>query len=602
MKTCRLLCTWLIFVSASINSYSQIPWEIEIIKPEAIGLEPGFSYSSSPLNSPNYYQLGRVFVEQADGKRKMVFKVLEYKTMKVIDLHVPMDNFPTTHMQALEMKQVFNGDILYFNGKVSTIKFDRRVNYKNTGEFVCQYNHETGTWSELIKLGDVDDMRYFYPMEVDRSEKYYYYAIAHRYDSGPRLGEPIKYDLARLDLNALKVDSLFTLDMPKRGHYLHLDHTMLSPDGKYLVLSEYGDKAWRKSHPNDAQPVAYIINTETKTFITSRIPDTPYGHFITPDSKYMLLGSYETGSVVKIELETGKQVATIKSTTTIFNFFPAPSGNYFLVDYDYEKCPRKVYDVRSTHDLSLITSVMLEDLYSQPGMSQSLYSIFDNRLVISSLYDKTDTLDRAPAVLIHRLPENIKANEPGSSTAMRLELAETIANGKLYAAKNNIELNPAQYDLGNTTSVTISSDNLVLVTGCRYLDDETSEQVILKLTRSGEKIWETTLPTVQDAFSSPGMHIPTPDGGCIVYFMYYHHPKSLGIGRVAKIDGTGKVIYDTQFVHQPNPNSTYMTKGMELQEDGTLKIFGEIFPDANAPGIPWVGTLSVEGVLVKSEY
>ncbi|MBL7899103.1 MAG: hypothetical protein JNJ99_11265, partial [Crocinitomicaceae bacterium] len=349
-----ILFAFCIFISAgSFNSVAQIPWEIEIIKPEEIGNETGFTQSSTPINCPGYFQLGRVFIEQPNGKYVALLKILEYKTMKVINLTIPMDQFPAGHMEKLAMKTTHNGEVLHTNGKITTIKFDRRVNYKNTGEFACQYNHETGTWSDLITLGEVDDLRFFYPMGVDRNENYYYYAITHRVDNADRLGEPKRYDLARIDLKNLKTDSLFTLNMPERGHYLHLDHTMISPDGRWLILSEYGDKAWRKSHPTDAQPVAYIIDTQKKTFITSRIPDTPYGHFITPDSKYMILGSYETGEVVKIDLETGKQVAQLKSTTTIFTFYPAPSGNYFLVDYDEEKCPRKVYDIRSSDDLHL---------------------------------------------------------------------------------------------------------------------------------------------------------------------------------------------------------------------------------------------------------
>jgi hypothetical protein len=380
---------------------------------------------------------------------------------------------------------------------------------------------------------------------------------------------------------------------------------MISPDGLWLVLSEYGDKAWRRSHPADAQPVAYIIDTRSKfdksdSYKTCRIPDTPYGHVITPDSKYMLLGSYETGEVVKIELETGKQVAQVKSTTTIFNFFLAPSGNYFLVDYDEEKSPRKVYDVRSAHDLKLITSVLLNDLYSTPEMSRGLRSVMDGRLLISRTIDPKDP-QRATAVLIHRLPEDIKPNEPGSPLAKRLELAETIANGKLYAGRNGIELNPPQYDMGEATSVTISSDRNVIVTGSRYIDDGTSEEVITKLTRSGEKIWEAKLPTVKEAISSSGMHIPTPDGGCVVYFMYYHTPKSYGIGRLARVDGSGKVIYDTKFSYLPNPNATYMTRGMELLNDGSVKVYGEIYPKPDV-GLPWTGTVSPAGKLVKSEY
>jgi hypothetical protein len=591
----------LLLTSSAANA--QIPWAIEILKPEAIGREPGFSSSFSPINSPNYFQLGRVTVEQANGQRTSAMKMLDYKTMKVTNLVVPMDKFPASHMEALAMKTVFNGDVLHYNGKVSTVKFDRRVNYKNTGEFVCQYDHEKGQWSELVTLSKVDDLHFFYPMGTDRSENYYYYAITQRVDYASRMGEPTRYKLARLDLKSRKVDSLFTLDMPKREHYLHLDHTMISPDGRWLVLSEYGDKAWRRSYPRDTQPVAYIIDTQKKNHKTCRITDTPYGHVITPDSKYMILGSYETGEVVKIELETGKQLSQIKSTTTIFNFFLAPSGNYFLVDYDEEKSPRKVYDVRTTLDLKLITSVLLNDLYSKPEMSRGLRSVMDGRLLISRTIDlKKDSLQRATAVLIHRLPENIKPNEPGSSVAKRLELAETIANGKLYAARNSIDLNPPQYDMGKATSVTIASDKNVIVTGSRWIEDGTSEEVITKVTRSGEKIWEAKLPTVKDAISSEGMHIPTPDGGCVVYFMYYHIPKSLGIGRISRIDGKGKVIYDTQFIHLPNPNATYMTKGMETLQDQSLKIYGEIYPKSDGASIPWIGTVSPEGKLVKSEY
>lgn len=601
----------LILLLASPATNAQIPWDIEIIKPETIGLEPGFSPAFSPVSSPNYFQLGRVTVEQADGpdsyRGVSLMKMLEYKTMRVTNLIVPMNKFPASHMEVLAMKTVHNGEVLHYNGKVSTVKFDRRVNYKNTGEFVCQYDHEKGQWSELVSLGEVDDLRFFYPMGADRAENYYYYAITHRVDYASRMGEPTRYDLARFDLKTRKVDTLFTLDMPKRKHYLHLDHIMISPDGRWLVLSEYGDKAWRRSYPSDAQPVAYIIDTQKKnhksdSYRTCRIPDTPYGHVITPDSKYTILGSYETGEVVKIELETGKQVAQIKSTTTIFNFFLAPSGNYFLVDYDEEKCPRKVYDVRSAHDLKLITSVMLDDLYSKPEMSRGLRPTMDGRLLISRTTDPKDSLQRATAVLIHRLPENIKPNEPGSSLAKRLELAETIANGKLYAGRNGIELNPPQYDMGKATSVTITSDKNLIVTGSRWIDDETSEEVITKLTRSGEKIWEAKLTTVKEAISSSGMHIPTPDGGCVVYFMYYHHPKSFGIGRLAQIDGKGKVIYDTQFSYLPNANATYMTKGMELLNDGSVKIYGEIYPTPEGKGLAWTGTVSPKGKLVKSEY
>jgi hypothetical protein len=580
---------------------AQVPWNIDIIKAEAIGKEPDFGYSFEPINSPNHYQLGRATVLR-NGKGANLYKILHYKTMKVTDLIVPMDNFPASHMEALAMKQVHNGYNMHYDGKISTIRFDRRVNYKNTGEFMVQYDHEKGAWSELVSLGRFDQMHFFQPIGVDRDEKYYYYAVTTRVDYDRRMGEPTRHDVARYDLKTHNVDTVIMLDMPKRQHYLHLDHTLISPDGRWLVLTEYDDKAISKSNPKDAPGVTYIIDIQKKTHKTCPVPYTPYGHFISADSKYLLLGSYETGEIVKIDLETGKKVASLKGTTRIFNFWQAPSGNYFLIDYDEEKCPRKVYDARSVHDLKLITSVLLDDLYSKPEMSRALHACMDGRLLISHTTNKKDTLKRPTDILIHRLPENIKPAEPGSSTAAKLELAETIANGHLYAQRNNIEVNPPQYDMGKATSVTISADKNVIVTGSREIGPETSEQVITKLTRGGEKIWEARLPTVKGAISSSGMHIPAPDGGCVVYFMYYHHQKSYGIGRLARIDGKGKVIYDTQFAYEPNPNATYMTGGMELLPDGSVKIYGEIHPKGDDFSLPWTGTVSPEGKLVKSEY
>jgi hypothetical protein len=68
------------------------------------------------------------------------------------------------------------------------------------------------------------------------------------------------------------------------------------------------------------------------------------------------------------------------------------------------------------------------------------------------------------------------------------------------------------------------------------------------------------------------------------------------------IDATGKVVYDTKFSYLPNPNATYMTKGMELLNDGSVKIYGEIYPTGGDAKLPWTGTVNPTGQLVKSEY
>src|SRR5215510_13658976 len=107
MTLMKTAATALLLLSLASPSIAQIPWDIEILKAETIGNETGFSPAFSPINSPNYFQLGRTTTEQADGKRTNLYKMLDYKTMKVSNLVVPMDKFPASHMEALAMKQVF---------------------------------------------------------------------------------------------------------------------------------------------------------------------------------------------------------------------------------------------------------------------------------------------------------------------------------------------------------------------------------------------------------------------------------------------------------------------------------------------------------------
>ena len=130
---------------------------------------------------------------------------------------------------------------------------------------------------------------------------------------------------------------------------------LFTPDGKRMILLEYDDSAYEKDGPNDPPPLAYIIDVEDNSYKTVEIPWTPYGNFITPDSKYLIVGSYLKGSILKIDLDEARVVKQITSTKTIFDFHMAPSGNYFMVIYDYEKTPRKVVDFRNTEDLGLLT-------------------------------------------------------------------------------------------------------------------------------------------------------------------------------------------------------------------------------------------------------
>jgi WD40 repeat protein len=595
MKHTILLSLTLVLAVNLLPIRAQVPWDIGIIHSEMIGTEPGFSYGFLPINEPNYFQVGRVSTKLPNGDREWKYKLLEYETMLVKDVIIAKNSFPETHMAILNMSKRTNGELLHYNGKVATVRFTQLKNYKNTGDYLCQFNCETGQWSDLVRVCNASDSLFFNPFGSDREDRYYYYALSERITEPPHIYNGDSHTIAKIDLVTLEIDTLLTLQMPNRKTNLHFQHSMISPDGRWLVLSEHWDKGYYHGDPKGAPPQAYIIDTRNNTFKTCLIPSAPYGHLFTPDSKYVIMGSYESGEIFKIDVDKGEQVSSVKGTTTIFDFHIAPSGKYFLVGYDEENCPRKVYDVRSTHDLKLITSVFLDELFPQPDLGRDLKSIFDGRVVISRSASPSDTVKLAGRILLHLLSDSIHPLDPGSPGAQKLALAETIANGKLYANRTHLELTPPRYIKGEARSVSIASDGNLIITGKRDVEHLTWALFISKITPEGEMIWETKLRGKKISDTSAGMHLPSPDGGCVVYSMYYSHERSIGQSRLSRISGTGKIIYDKLFVGRPNPNAIYIDpQEMEIQPDGSVILKGKKYL-SEREHFSWTGLMSPEG-------
>lgn len=584
----------LLLPGASVQA--QIPWDILTLEPEEICANPGFTQSWQPLNYSRYMRLGYVNTKLPNGKRASIKKVLDFDNMKVLDLVVPMDSFPEGHLDKLAMKTVYNGEILNHSNDKTLIRFSKRVNYRNEGEYVCQYSNRTGRWSELIKLGDVSELKFFHGIGSDKTDDYFYYGFGTKEEGRDALNGPEKFEIARLNLKTLQTEKVLDLNLPDRELLLHFDHTLISPDGRWLALGEYGDKAWRQNHPNDAEPVVYIVDIKNKTYKTHWIPDTPYGHFFTPDSKYLIVGGYETGQIVRIDLNNNKQTHAITSTKTIFGFHMSPSGNYFLVEYDEEKCPRKVIDVRSAHDLKLIRTFLLDELFPTKELSRSFKSMLYGRDLMSYTSSKVEGLE-ATRILIHRLPANMDPVEPGSSMEKKLIRAEAIANGKLYAQRTEMDL--ADRNKGDATAVTIGKDGNVIVTGKRYAGDRSSQSIIAKLTPSGKTIWETKAKIMNGGEDTEGVHVPMHDGGCVVYFMSYPHEKSYGHGRLVRVNGTGKIIYDYTFIAAPNPNARYVDQ-MSVNKDGSVALKGKMYLSKDEI-VNWNGSMSASGKLTVNK-
>ena len=243
-----------------------------------------------------------------------------------------------------------------------------------------------------------------------------------------------------------------------------------------MILLEYDDSAYEKDGPNDPPPVAYIIDVEDNSYKTVEIPWTPYGNFITPDSKYLIVGSYLKGSILKIDLDEARVVKQITSTKTIFDFYMAPSGNYFMVIYDYEKTPRKVVDFRSTEDLELLTTMQLEQLFGKGAKHEMFRQGLYGRPILSREL-KTDADDKKALPILNYLPEYIGPAKPGSSQAIALAKAESIAKAKQYIKNSRAEFTQEKYIPKNLEAVSFATDGNVIISGERHLDDRNNSHL-----------------------------------------------------------------------------------------------------------------------------
>jgi len=600
-----------LILTFSLVLMAQSPWDTDTLDINQLDAEsPGqFSDKQEPLNATRYYQFGRDTERHPDKTWTTIRRVMDFETGKFFNLRTSNQSFPQPHMDTLHMKRISNGDLIHYANDVSTYIYRKSVNYQTKGHYFVQYNHQTDTWSDLILMGPHTDSQYMRRLGFDMNDRYYYYAQAMQ-DSVIRRGlnyapeyHPTRYKLERLDLRQFKTETLFTLHMPEREVVLHFEAVLFTPDGKRMVLLEYDDSAYEKDGPNDPPPVAYIIDVEYDSYKTVEIPWTPYGNFITPDSKYLIVGSYLKGSILKIDLDEAKVVKQITSTKTIFDFYMAPSGNYFMVIYDYEKMPRKVVDFRSTEDLELLTTMQIEQLFGKGAMHEMFRQGLYGRPILSREL-KTETGNKNALPILNYLPEYMGPAKPGSPQAIALAKAESIAKAKQYMKNSQAEYTQDKYIPKNLEAVSFAADGNVIISGERHMGDQTTATYVAKLSPEGKVIWETKIPGEQGATSSPGYHFASKDGGCILFTRYYHNLKSFGCSRITRLDGSGHIVYDYRFIREPNPGHKDVDwEKAELLPDGSLKLEGLGFVERKQFGQgdwrnlyrPWTGIMSATG-------
>jgi hypothetical protein len=285
-----------------------------------------------------------------------------------------------------------------------------------------------------------------------------------------------------------------------------------------------------------------------------------------------------------------------------------PSGKYFMITYDYEKTPRKLVDFRSTEDLELITTMQLEQLFGKGARHEMFRKGLYGRPILSREL-KTEVDDKKALPILNYLPEYIGPAIPGSPQAAALEKAESITRAKQYIRNSRAEYTQDNFIPENLEAASFASDGNLIISGERYLGDQTSATYVAKLSTHGEVIWETKIPGKQGATSSPGYHFTTKDGGCIMFTLYIHKLESFGCSRITRLDGSGTIIYDYKFIREPNPGH----KDVDWEEavllpNGSLQLKGLSFVERKQFGQgdwrnlyrPWTGTMNAAGVFTDT--
>ncbi len=570
-------------------------WLAKEITPEMMGDGPSFSAKWKMLSASRYRLLGTVREDAPAGARRPVrYRLLDLSTLAIVDFEVPFQDFPREQLATLGIDRLQGAELLHHDGNVTTMQVDQMNGWKRVAVWLVQYDQRSRRFSKLLKLADVVPGGYLHPIGYDPTDAHWYFAYAVRAEGAEMSDGPVRYELARVNLASVEIDWQLTLEPPRRARRLNIDSARFSPDGSRLALVEYDDRAGARKAPARPQAQVYVVDVASRRVDTYPIPLSAYGVAFTPDSRFLLIGSHETGTVLRIDVVGRKQTHSVQATKTIHELHVAPVGDYFLVVNNYELSPRKVVDVRSTEDLRLITSIPIDELF--PGCSKGspgFHGTMDGRHLFAGSC-RQDRPGGASGLWVLRPPERITPPSTGSEAAARLARGETLANGQAYAKGSGIEL--SEHPMGQFRSAALSEKGEAFVAGVRG----ENSAVIAKVGPSGKRLWERVLPNKRFKEQAGGVLAPTTDDGCVAYFLSYTNPAANPSARLVRLDAKGKILWDLNFAGDGAPNSPYANDGLELRPDGSVLLKG-IVRVSRGVEQPWTAVVSAGGKLVSSQ-
>jgi hypothetical protein len=510
------------------------------------------------------------------------YRLLDVEQGKMVEVTIPLDELPRTHVELLGAAPA--PELVHHDGATTALLFKETRASKKVAVHLCRFDHRTRRFSELVKLGPLEDRRYLQPIGFDPQEEHFYFAFElYGPAKGPNQG-PLTLELGRVGLRGGGVDWQMTLDLPQRKRQLGVPGRHFSHDGRKLALIEHGEKSFGQNPP---QQQVYLIDIERRSIDRYPAPLGAYGATFTRDDRYLLLGSNDTGEIVRIDLEKKRVDLRAKGVGLIHGLALTPSGKSFLVLSNTILASPKVVEVRRVDTLGLKVSIPVRLLYPGiDGINAELASTQDGRRLVSPIVEKSG-FPAGNGVRIYEVPDDVDSPATAGTTPEELRAAQAVVLAKLHAVGARIEVNMDPDEEARTprpsfSPVVVAPGGDILLAGTRsgntdgdYKPGRTSP-VVVRLDRSGKKRWEVALAKKGFLDHTGARVAATSDGGCVAQVYSHVHPGRYPNTRLVKLDGRGKTLWEVQF-RGDGDLDTPLGDRFELLADGSISISGRIY-------------------------
>lgn len=561
------------------------------------------------ISAQRYLKVGVDWDRSVKDRAVPRFQLFDLQERKTISVPIPLADMPRAHLDLLGTDRP-SIDVVHHAGDVTSFTTNAKRERETVATYLGQYDQRTKRFSELVLLSPWESRRHAQPLGFDPTDRFFYFAIVTTGDGEIGLRGYVAMEVARVDLQARTVDWKVKVDLPQREKALQLvsNRAVFSRDGKKLALVESNEVSSRERYPRDPPQQVYVIDVASKQVDAFPAPPTAYGITFASRNRYLVLGSNQTGDLVRIDLEQKKVDLRAKGHLQVQEHVLAPSGESFLVISNTVLSSPKVVEVRRVSDLKVQTAVPVRLLYpGTDGVVFEAHASLDGRLLALPFVDKKGWSQNL-GIRVYEVPDDVDSPDVTGVSGGSVSRAMAIVLGKQYADAQGLQYEQHEEDPNATFSkAALTTTGDICVAGILSQNTDYDYQVgrtkpvLARLDPSGKERWKQV--AVKKGFldyADIGV-AATPDGGCVFAIFAYIHPGRHPNSRLVKVDARGKVQWD--WVSQGTGGAKHrIGDRFALRSDGSVQITGRWYEQPEDKGQhEWKAVIAPNGKLVADE-